>query len=675
MTTSRRHGAWVVGTTAVAIACLAMSGMTAHAVSVPAPGQASDVETPMQSVERIGSTAVSTSAKPYLMPRIPVWVTLGEGRDLGGVTVSVINAKGKKVGSAKANAKGIAMLKRSLLPNRYSLRITGGKAWKKLGAPLMSTGELLGSTNKVLFISPVTSIASRVATLTGENYAAALDHAKRGMSLREWLDSYQLAQVPQAFDHKAFLAWSRSHGGVDGAIKKLAQRIVKGQPVPDFSPMVWSNEAQQASARGLATVGGSVMEGVMTGAISYGTEMALGTTLGFESPEDEQLADINSELKTISNQLTELQDTMDDLIQLMEKTDLDVLTSAMGTIIGNTSNQWTLYIAATKEDPTSSSYDADMFSYAKSFYVLNANMGDFGDLFDGTGDGYLHDIYLYNDAPWWNQSDVNAIAAAIDYYGSRQAQATALLNEAWNFDLPGFTNPNYETPNYVLNADQDVYEPQNNDIYLSMPQSIDTATIVIPSTQTMYKIFPTTFSQVYGQTSTNYPDPYPTCSSMGDQVNPAQSFPAKQTSESAWNTTWTDVVPSGWTIQSNSILSSLSPSRQLPKSADDTTDVVTTYSLSSFVNGAPSAFAMVTTGFYPRAGFTKTTTQLYSLENYLFCYKSAVALADPTNWLIDFTADRSGSNVPANAPVSWETSPVPVGVLGAQKGQFEYVNP
>ena len=133
-------------------------------------------------------------------------------------------------------------------------------------------------------------------------------------------------------------------------------------------------------------------------------------------------------------------------------------------------------------------------------------------------------------------------------------------------------------------------------------------------------------------------------------------------------------VPSDWTVQSNSIFSSLSPSRQLPKSADDTKDLVTTYSLSSFVNGAPKAFAMVSTGFYPRAGFW-LGNGLYSLENYLFCYESAVALANTSKWVTDFTADRSGTNVPAGTQASWETSPIPVGVLGAQQGQFEYVAP
>lgn len=667
-----RRAAVLGSTAAILGASLGLGGVTANASPAPAGERSAPTASPVVSAAP-AKIETQADAAPYLMPRIPVWVTLGEGRDLGGVTVSIIDAKGRVVGSAKTSDKGIAKIKRSQLPKRYTLKVTGGRAWEKLKRPDLSTGELLGSVNKAIFISPVTSIAQRVSQLSSTDYSSALNQTKSGMHLRTWLDSYQFSQVPQAFDHKAFLAWARSHGGVGGAIRQIAQRIVDGKPVPDFSPMVWES-TDAKTTRGAAAVGAGVMEDVIDGALSYGTEMALGTTLGFESPEDKDLENINDDLKTISNQLTELQTTMDNLIQLMEQTDLTVLTTAMNDVVGNTKNQWTLYITATKEDPSSSSYDADMFSYAKGFYVLNQWMGEFNALFSGTTPGYLEEVYAFNDAPWWNQSDVDAIAATIDYYGTYQAQAVTLLNESWNFDLPGFTNPNYMTPNVVLANDQDVWGPQNDNIYLSMPESIDTSTIVIPTTQMMYKIFPTTFNEVYGQTSTNYPDAYPTCKSMGDQVSPAQSFPAKQTSTSTWNSTWTGVMPSGWTVQSNSIFSSLSPSRQLPKSADDTKDLVTTYSLSSFVNGAPKAFAMVTTGFYPRAGFW-LGNGLYSLENYLFCYESAVALANTSKWVTDFTADRSGTNVPAGTPSGWETSPISVGVLGAQQGQFEYVAP
>ena len=656
---------FTAATSAIAAASL-IAAMSSPAVAHESSNHGSNVA--VVATNAMPKNAHAKLPNPDLM--VPIWVTLGSRIKLPYAQLTIRDGSGKVVEKLRSNANGIALIKQTDLPLKYSIAVTGGKSWKLAGKPALQTREVLGSRFTAILVSPVTSIASMVAKKKHLRYAKALTRTKNAISIPDWATAYQFSTVPNVFDGYHFRKWGFRNGGSAKALKVMANRIAAGKSVPDFSPSYGPKPHKKRSTAEF--LGETAMSAVMEGSYSMGMEAALGDAFGLGDPDADELASIEGTLKTISSQLTTIQNQLDYLTALMQETSMETLNSGMATLTGNVSNDWPVYDSALQLDPTSSDYQATIASFATQFYNdFDSNMGEISQLFNtSTSNGLIANIYAYNTAPWWNLNDVTTIQSQIDYYGTIQAQAVTLLNEAWNYRGPGA--PANMTPTAVNVYNTDTYNPQNAAIYESMPTQIDSSMIVVPSTQMIYKAFPTTVNQVYGMTYKTNADP--TCSSMGSQQN-GESYPTKQTNTTTWNNYWTSAVPSGWTVQSNSAFSGFDMSRSYSVTQNKVTTNYTIWSVPTFAANVPGGFAMVTTGEYPRAGFEYLTDgyeQGTVLTEYMWCYSSAVSLANTSSWVTNFATMTNGTNVPAGAATGWIWDPIPVGVLGAQQGTFEY---
>lgn len=648
---------------------------TVFAVAFSGPVQAQESKGQASAASSVVTSATKTTPTWSIGPnfKVPIWVTLGSRIKLPYSRLAVRDGNGKVVARLRANANGIALIKLSELPAKYSIAVTGGKAWRKAGKPALATNQVLGSHVTAILVSPVTTIASLVAKKKHISYDKALNRTKKSISIPDWATPYQFSTTPNVFDGHAFGAWAFKHGGQAKALKTMAKRIAAGKSVPDFSPM---NPPKKKKPRSAVTwVGQTAMTQILKGSVNYGVQAALGDAFGLNDPTTDELASIESTLVQISNQLVTIEGQLDYLTALMQETSMESLNAGMANVSGAVANDWPIYDTALQLDPTTPDYQETIADYANKFYSeIDPYMGEFSLLFNSSSSkGVLYNLYAYNTAPWWNQNDVTTIQSQIDAYGTMQAQAVALINEGMNYRGPGALYS--VTPEALNSYNQVTYGPQNSNIYLSMPTSIDASTIVVPSSEMMYKAFPTTVNQAYGLTyKTNAS---PTCSSMGSQQN-NQSYPTKQTSTSTWDSYWTSAVSSGWTVQSNSAFSLFNMSRTYSVSQNNQTTTSTIWSVPTFAAGVPGAFAMVTTGEYPRAGFEYYSTGYSSytvFTEYMWCYDSAVSLANQSSWVTNFVTKTDGTNVPSGTEVGWIWDPIPVGVLGAQKGSFHYVNP
>lgn len=619
----------------------------------------------------------------YAMPKIPVWVKVGD-QGLGGVSVSVLDAKGKVRVTARTNKAGVVLVPRTFLRGDHTLTVTGGAAWKKLGKPTLSTGELIGDRNAVILISPLTSIAHRVAKLMGTSYTRALLQTRKAHGIAPHVDHFHAAATDLVLHTGKLRAWSKKHGSLHAGMDHLAKRIAKDQPVPDFKPTF------KRQARGEVTtaawVGEQIMSGVLSGSGSYGANVVLGDLFGAANPTSAELASINTELGKIITELATIESTLEQLVYLMEQTSFQVLNAGMadvaGAVNGNDTGTglWAVYLSATTLDPSSSSYEADISGFAASFYngVYSILPSEVGELFDTpTSPGLLHQIYNFNTAPWWNSGDIASISSLIDYYGTIQAQAVTLINEAW-----WSPNPQYQqTPDDINAFNTSNYGPQNSDIYLSIPTQLTNSQVALPKTQQIIQPFLTFVDHVYQQKTGNYYPEIPTCSNDGQTVNTYMPWPPVDNDENHWDDTWAAAIPSGWTIQDEDILNSLDDKRELPNPSG--TGTVGTYTLSNFVQGVPNAFAVVTSGELPRAGYTAfndSGTPEPGIQEWMFCEDAAVPLDDPSSWQVNFeavvgNAQYPTKHVPAGAPTNWADLPIPLGVLGGQPGSFKYVAP
>lgn len=623
----------------------------------------------------------------YQMPKIPVWVRVGD-KGLGGVTVAVRDAQGKTRVTARTNTSGVVLIPRTFLRGDHSLTVTGGDAWKRLGKPALSTGELIGNRNAVVIISPLTSIAHRVAQRTGISYISALKRTREAHGIASHVDHFHAAATDLVFHTGQLRKWSKKHGGLQAGMDHLAKQIAKGKAVPSFRPKQKRQTRDAASTE--AWVGEQIMSGVLSGSGSKGASIVIGDLFGADDPTAAELSSINSELSKIVTELATIEATLQQLVYLMEQTSFQVLNAGMADVAGAVNGNgtgtglWAVYLSATTLDPTSPSYEADLSGFAASFYngVYSILPTEVGELFDTpTSPGLLHQIYNFNTAPWWNSDDIASISSIIDYYGTIQAQAVALINEAW-----WSPNPQYQqTPDDINTFNTSDYGPQSTDIYLSMPTQITDSQVALPKTQSVYQLFPKRINTVYEQKTGNYTNELPTCSNDGQTVGKDMPYPTIDNNKSNWDDTWASAIPAGWTVQQPSILNDLGAARKLPNSSGAT---VTTYTLSNLVQAVPDAFAMVTSGQYPRAGyvnFSGNNSDPAGWGEWMFCYNAGVPLDDLTNWQTNFEAVSGGTlpdgyswdskHVPAGAPTNWIDLPIPVGVLGAQPGSFKYVAP
>ena len=635
-----------------------------------------------------GVTKLPTPNPHYQMPKIPIWVSIGS-KTLGNVTLTVRNPRGTVISTAKTNPGGVALVPRSSLKGGVSIAVTGGAAWERLGRPTIETGELIGNRNAVIVMSPFTSIAHKVAKARGTSYVKALVRAKKALRVPEFAGPIEFSAMDIVFDYSRLQAWSKRNGGWNPALDRLAARIADGKPVPNFTAGT-RRQLRDVEVPAVEWVGEQLMSGILSGSGSKGASIVIGDLFGQSDPTSTELGDINSDLRQIITELQAIEATLQQLVLIMEETSFQVLNSGMADLVGavngngTSTGLWAVYLSATTLNPSSTSYEDDLSGFQASFYngIYSILPSEVGELFDTpTSPGLLHQIYNFNTAPWWNSTDVASVSSIIDYYGTVQAQAVALLNEAW-----WGPNSMYSESADDINTYNTVnYSPQNSDIYLSMPTQIDDSQIALPKSQMVYQAFPISIHTAYQQKTGNLADELPTCSNDGQTVATEVPYPPVDNNSSHWDDTWVSAMPSGWTVQGTSILNSLDEARKLPNSSGKT---VSTYTLSNFVQGVPNAFALVTSGQYPRAGYAAMNQNAQPgspLAEWMFCYNSGVPLDNLSNWQTNFEAVSAGEDVwgatwgskhvPAGAPTNWIELPIPVGVIGAQKGSFAYVPP
>ncbi len=604
-------------------------------------------------------------------PIIPISVTMGGGSPLPGARLVVRDSKGRVALNARTNAKGFAFVRRSQLPATFTVTVNGGNAWKKLGQPrLQTTDSMAAGETRVVFVSPVTGVASIVAKRTGVTYSQALKRTKRALGLPAWLSAHQFSTVFQAFSSQRLRVWSERHGSVGGGIRELGRRVSEGKRVPQLSPMFDGIRTRSAAT----WVGESVMSGILKGSASAGAQMAIGDVFGQPDPTADALESIANELTTISGQLTQLQASVNQLTAIMEQAELDTLTASMSTIMGNVDDQWPIYQSAMTLDPTSADYTATLAGFVQDFKAdIGPFIGEFNTLFTTpSGPGVIQTLYSNNDAPWWTSVDVSNIQSTIDYFGTYQAMATTLLNESWWFNGNGITG---ETPEYIQTENTQVYEPQNSNIYLSIPTSVDTSTIVVPSQQMAYRLFSGTVSNV--QEQTNLVNANGSCSKLGTPGTYSSVWPMVLPNTTTWAQTWAAMVTNPSFTPSNS-----SAYAQLSKPRTQTSTsgaVTTTYSLPTLASGAPGAFAMVSAQSAPVASFI---TYDFGVPDapifwaWLWCNNATVSLVNTTgaSWMYNFGMDYDGDNLPQNK-ASYIYAPIPVGMLAQQPGSYNYVAP
>lgn len=155
-------------------------------------------------------------------PIIPISVTMGGSSPLPGTCLVVRDPWGAVALTARTNTNGFAFVQRSQLPATFTVTVNGGNAWKRLGQPrLQTTDSMVADETRVVFVSPVTGVASIVA--------------KRALGLPAWLSAQQFSTVFQAFSSQRLRVWSQRHGSVGGGIRELGRRVSEGKRVPQLS--------------------------------------------------------------------------------------------------------------------------------------------------------------------------------------------------------------------------------------------------------------------------------------------------------------------------------------------------------------------------------------------------------------------------------------------------------
>lgn len=645
-------GALILALGIASLPAAASQSITASLPSKSAPAPASAV--------RAAAVALSPT-----VAIVPVRVTLGGAVPAKKVTVSLVGSDGKVKAKANTNTKGVAFFKPKDVPAKFTAKVTAGREWDKLGKPALAGPGTFDGGLKVTFVSPVTSIAMAAAKTSGKSYATALNRTKSTFAIPTWTSVSQMSMVSEVFDPTAFKSWSAKNGGMKSSIVKLAKAVNLGKKVPGMAPMKFAN--RRANRSTVTWVGQQVMGSV----IKTGTSDAIGNMFGQPNPSASDLSAIESDLKTISTQLTGIQQSMNQLLNMMAQSQLTELQQTLAPLLDDTVNDWDSYQAAMALDPTDPDYNASLYGYASTFYGdFNGKMGEWNSLFTSTvATGVF--AQMYNNAtgkstgqlvPWWNQSDVAGISNFIDYYGTQQAMATAMLDESYKYsgkNVSGLTYPYTQTASYV--ASQDTINAQvNSNIYLSIPTQIDSETIVDPQSQTQYKSFKYMLGQVFAQRIEN--DGTPTCSSQGSSTSGQAWPPLGPTTASSWPGIWQTALnsaASGWAVSSSSTFSTLSKVRTTPDTG------AKLYSLGVLQAGDGASWAMVTSATTPRATYTHDTynTNTVIFRGWMFCDSNATNFNSQPNWPLNFTAtDVSYSNIP-------------VRILGQVAGKFAYVQP
>jgi len=641
------------------------AALIAGTVSAQAAPPAVDAATSV----RLAESSHASKASP-VSPIVVAVVTLGGRGLLRDAKVEALDAKGRVLQTKRSLSGGAVVFDRAKVLGAKSLRVTGGRSTLGLRnnavllAPMVAYRSLL-NTN---WVSPISTVASTVAKKQGIPYARALGKVTSHLQIPTWAGEADHARNPYVFHHEAFARLARTEGGVRQAVAALVKDVTSGA-----KPRTMAPTGPTATPRELGDWAGEmIITDVVQAASGETPEGAIGNLFGVESPTLSTLNDIKGELADIQQELVEIQNEMNAMLNELEKTDYDTLVSGLGTLPSNISSAWNGY--QTVVDNNELSDTATLANYVSTWLNEFGNdLGAFDALFNTSGtSGILDQLFEMNQVAypgWWDDTIVGNVQSTVDYWGTMQAQFSALLSESWNFDDSTYT------ATYISNNVNTNFSPTNADVYDTMPTTLASDQIASWQSNVVYELVAASATGVVaGYAGNDQQNHNASCSSLGSSHNFSGSTVVSSATVQGW---WTAAAPPGWTVSSSSALSSLQTT-QAPEGTSEN-------ALVALASGLPSAWAMVTSSSVPYIGGWSEPKvadgheegTLYYYTGWLWCGSDTVSLvnqaAKPTQWIENFMME-GGSNIPSGAslPVG---GPVPVGVLVQQAGQFTYVNP
>ena len=643
----------------------ALAALAVVAGSVSAAGPAQSAAAPERSLVQSDSPGPLAAKKPSWV--VPVLVTLGGEAYLRGARVEMISRTGKVLQSAKSSSKGLVIFDRAKVSGAVQVRAIGGRSVKGIrnNAVLQAPFALHPTRIELTYVSPVSTTALRVAKLADTSYKRALADVLEHVGLRRDTRPAVFSHASRMFHHARFAAFARSLGGVRQAVGALAKEVISGAPERSFEG------PRAVSARSLTSWAGQmIITSVTEAATGESPEGVIGNMFGVSDPTSSALSSIESDLTDIKNELATVESEMQDMLDAIQTSSYYDAADELDAINSNVSSDWELYQTTVDKDQLDDT--ALLSEYASQFIADlstgTASINEYESLFtNGATPGVLAELYTMNlENPWWDASDVSGIQSTVDYYGTYQAQAAALLSEAWTFQGKDL---NYISDNTGL------YEQVNEGIYDSMPTSVSTGEVVDPQAQVIYKLAPKSTSGVAASYSNEQQDHPSTCSSLGTSYTYSGLTVVPTSTVEGW---WTSAAPSGWKVSTTSAFTVLKSTRAL--------NGVTQNALLTLASGDTGAWAVVTADSVPYgAGWYEpiiedghnTGRYTYSFSGYLWCGGTTVTLVGvegkPTQWTDDFLVS-TGSYVPTGVSVSTSTS-MPMGVLVQQAGHFAYVQP
>ncbi|MFM1964928.1 MAG: hypothetical protein RL134_653, partial [Actinomycetota bacterium] len=600
----------------------------------------------------------------------------------------------------------------------FSIRVTGGTgvAGKRHNSTL-TIPVTPAMMDEVIFISPVTTIAHKVAVRTGTSYPKALKRTLRSLGIPAWSTPADFSGIKHVFDPHEFHAYATTKGGHRQAIEALVKDVIKGERTHRFAsrPTPRADDAEEvvedSLAEKLATV---ALEAV----VWKGAQAVLGKYLPVDPAMAElssQLNAIQQELNTISEQLNiitaDINEILVELSQLSYNTAYETISEPASDI----PPLWTKYqqFAAEYacpywEDPDTctvptsgpDSYEANATDLATQLCGLadfsNAGqpMSLWSNLFTTTAGntGVIPALYqMYStETAFWTADDLDDIYQTIDFYGTLQAQGTIMLNDAWSYIPQGKKNGPCNRPSTAASNDINTYVEQNNNIRVSLPSGYTTPGIVIPSTnpttadsstETLLQSFPVQSPK--GAVGGKYaPYSFATCSD-GTTMSTSQYSDIFEPyvpllTPDQFTSTWESVIPTGYEIAHSSDLSTYRPA--LTGIEDGVTgleQIVTTPT-------GNIAQAVVTAESAPIASAQWDPTSAYTPEavpaGIMWCNSATLgaALDDDTQWVTNFTMTTSNfgnEHVYADGLTLKNGFSVPLGVLATTKVKAHYVAP
>jgi hypothetical protein len=560
--------------------------------------------------------------------------------------------------------RGGAHLNRAKVAKAVTLRVTGGTSalGTRNDATLYGRIDIDPQRIRVQHVTPVTTLALRVAKDRRTTYAAGMRAVRNYLEIPQWTREWQHSLATRLFDAQRFTAYIARNGGVKKSLGSLEREILKGRPPRSFGSDAPAPRSTYSAA------GEFLFDAVVEAATGDSPDEIIGELFGTTNPTEQALDNIESQLTQITNMLVTIEADMQDMLTQIAITQYDTIAQSLSTAVDNTENQWVNYnYVVNNVNPNNRATYQD---YAEGFYQdINPTIAQFNSLFTTPGStGLLDELYQMNatEYPWWTAGDITNMQSTVDYYGTMQAEAVTLLSEAWNF-----SSSTYEytmTPAYIDGQINGLYTTQIDNIYASLPDSLNTGEIVNPANRRAYMLTPvaqpnTVYEQVVG---------YGACNTI--TYSDAYSYTTPPiTSADGFANLWASETPSSYTSAASSEMAFLGTQRTT--SSNGTTS--STNALPAMMVNAPDAWLMVSNEALPLLYLLyEPPIDPPPYYGWAYCNGAAVSLV-PSQiqaFAQNFVLQQGNSYVPAGQQLSASSS-IPVALLVSRTGQFAYVPP